>query len=121
MQSIKDIEMVVLDNTKKDLLTRNEEDDKLESALRRAKGFFQNEEEELELDEEEEEIEVTLAKHFFELPSSIKEQLQEKIPLKILKRLKRVHEENLEEQRSSSQGSGKSQLDLKVPKLHEMQ
>ena len=55
MQNIKDIEMVVMDNTRKNLLSRNE-DDNLESALRRAKGFFNNEEEDIELDEEEEEI-----------------------------------------------------------------
>ena len=95
MQNIKDIEMVVMDNTRKNLLSRNEDDD-LESALRRAKGFFNNEEEDIELDEEEEEIELVLAKYFFELPTEIKEKMQQKIPLKILKRLKRAYEESLE-------------------------
>ena len=71
----------------------------------------------MELDEEEEEIESVLAKYFFELPGEIKEKMQERIPLKILKRLKKVHEGS---ERESSQMSGKSGLDLKVPRLHEM-
>ena len=40
MRNINDIEMVVMDNTRKNLLSKSTEEDKLDSALKRAKGFF---------------------------------------------------------------------------------
>ena len=48
-----------------------------------------------------------LAKYFFELPDQIKEEMQERILLKILKRLTKVHEGS---RRESLQMSGKSGL-----------
>ena len=59
----------------------------LEEALKRADKFMEPEEE-VELDDEEKELEEELALHFFQLPQSTRERLQDRIPLKILKRLK---------------------------------
>ena len=68
--------------------------DKLERALARCGSFIEVDESELELEDEDLEIELALSNAFFSLPSRTRERIQEKIPLKILKRLKDRYDEN---------------------------
>ena len=70
---------------------KDKPEDKLDEALRRARTFLDSNE--TVLDEEEKEMEERLAKLFFELPRSIRDNIQERIPLQILRRLKNAHED----------------------------
>ena len=83
----------ILESSISKIFTKSRQsEEKLELTLKRAEDFIEFED--IELEEEEREVEEELSEAFYDLSPVRREAIQERISLRILKRLKDVHEAN---------------------------